>query len=140
VFQWLHQGQDEAPVDFIAIADPDFTRDERARALNANLAAQGAALTQGRDGEGERAAHTAIAGGRASQTLILPKLDPYSLGALVALYEHKVFVEAALYGVNAYDQYGVELGKDLARALLSGDDGPLDAVARDVASRIGVSG
>ncbi|MEQ8403899.1 MAG: glucose-6-phosphate isomerase [Oceanicaulis sp.] len=138
VFQWLHQGQDEAPVDFIAIADPDFTRDERARALNANLAAQGAALTQGRAGEGELGAHKAIPGGRASQTIILPRLDPESLGALIALHEHKVFVEAALYGVNAFDQFGVELGKDLARALLSGDDAPLDGVARDVARRTGV--
>ena len=138
VFQWLHQGQDEAPVDFIALADSEFTQDERARALNANLAAQGAALTQGRKGEGEMAAHKAIAGGRASQTILMPALDPDSLGALIALYEHKVFVEAVLYGVNAYDQYGVELGKDLARALLSGGDGPLDAVAKDVAARIGV--
>ncbi|MGJ3230910.1 MAG: glucose-6-phosphate isomerase [Oceanicaulis sp.] len=138
VFQWLHQGQDEAPTDFIAVADPAFTRDERARALNANLAAQGAALTHGRQGEGELGAHKTIAGGRASQTIILPRLDPESLGALIALHEHKVFVEAVLYGVNAYDQFGVELGKDLARALLSGDDGPLDDVAKDVAERIGV--
>lgn len=138
VFQWLHQGQDEAPVDFIAVADPDFTRDERARALNANLAAQGAALTQGRRCGGAQGSHKAIEGGRASQTIILPKLDPESLGALIALHEHKVFVEAALYGVNAYDQFGVELGKDLARALLAGDDGGLDDVAKDVAKRIGV--
>ncbi|MGX6648934.1 glucose-6-phosphate isomerase [Maricaulaceae bacterium MS644] len=139
VFQWLHQGQDESPVDFIAVADPEFTRDERARALNANLAAQGAALTQGRTGDGDMAAHKAIPGGRASQTLILPRLDPYSLGGLIALYEHKVFVESVLYGVNAYDQYGVELGKDLARALLAGDSGSLDAPARDIAGRIGVT-
>jgi glucose-6-phosphate isomerase len=138
VFQWLHQGQDEAPVDFIAVADPAFTADPRARALNANLAAQGAALTQGRAGAGDQAAHKAIQGGRSSQTILLPRLDPESLGALIALHEHKVFVESVLYGVNAFDQFGVELGKDLARALLSGDDGPLDTVARDLAGRIGV--
>ncbi|MFW5661240.1 MAG: glucose-6-phosphate isomerase [Oceanicaulis sp.] len=138
VFQWLHQGQDEAPVDFIAIADAGFTRDERARALNANLAAQGAALTHGRKAEGDLGAHKAISGGRASQTIILPRLDPESLGALIALHEHKVFVEAAIYGVNAYDQFGVELGKDLARALLTGDEAPLDSAARDLARRIGV--
>ncbi len=137
VFQWLHQGQDEVPVDFIAIKDPDFTRDPRARALNANLAAQGAALTGGRRGEGDMAAHRAIAGGRASATLILEGLTPQSLGALIALHEHKVAVEAGLYGLNPFDQYGVELGKDLARSILSGDDGGLDAAALDLAARIG---
>ncbi|XBQ16838.1 MAG: glucose-6-phosphate isomerase [Oceanicaulis sp.] len=138
VFQWLHQGQDETPVDFIAVADRAFTADERARALNANLAAQGAALAHGRRGEGELATHKAIAGGRPSATFLLPRLDPESLGALIALHEHKVFVEAVLYGLNPFDQFGVELGKDLARALLSGDEGPLDAAAKDLARRIGV--
>ncbi len=138
VFQWLHQGQDESPVDFIALADPDFTRDERARALNANLAAQGAALTGGKVGEGALAAHAAIAGGRASSTIIMHGLNPETLGALVALHEHKVFVESLVYGLNPFDQYGVELGKALARALLSGDTGALDAPARDLAGRLGV--
>lgn len=138
VFQWLHQGQDEVPVDFIAIGDREFTRDERARALNANLAAQGAALSHGQVGQGALGAHKAIAGGRACSTIILPKLDPYSLGALIALHEHKVFFEAAIFGLNAYDQFGVELGKQLARAILSGDEGPLDGPARDLAGKIGV--
>ena len=138
VFQWLHQGQDEAPVDFIAIADPDVTLDERARALNANLAAQGAALTGGKTGEGELAAHTAIAGGRASSTIIMEDLNPETLGALIALHEHKVFVESLVYGLNPFDQYGVELGKTLARALLSGDRDALDAPALDIARRLGV--
>lgn len=133
VFQWLHQGQDEVPVDFIAISDPAFTADPRARALNANLAAQGAALTQGRAGD----AHRAISGGRASATLILDALTPESLGALISLHEHKVAVEAALYGLNPYDQYGVELGKDLARAVLSGDESALDAPANALAEKIG---
>ena len=137
VFQWLHQGQDEVPVDFIAIKDPDFTRDPRARALNANLAAQGAALTSGRRGEGDMAAHRAIAGGRASATMILEGLTPQSVGALIALHEHKVAVEAGLYGLNPFDQFGVELGKDLARAILDGDAGGLDAAALDLAARIG---
>lgn len=138
VFQWLHQGQDETPVDFIAIADPAFTADERARALNANLAAQGAALSQGRKATGDLAAHRSMPGGRVSSTLILPRLDPAALGALIALHEHKVFVEAALYGLNAYDQYGVELGKEMANALLAGDLNALDRPAVELAPAIGV--
>ena len=135
VFQWLHQGQDETPVDFIALADPAFTADARARALNANLAAQGAALTGGRKGG---SAHQRIAGGRASAAILLDGLTPESLGALIALHEHKVVVEAVLYGLNPFDQYGVELGKDLARAILSGDDAVLDAPALDLSRRLGV--
>ncbi len=138
VFQWLHQGQDEVPVDFIGLADAEFTKDERARALNANLAAQGAALTRGKVGEGELAAHTSIAGGRASSTIIMDGLNPETLGALIALHEHKVFVESLVYGINPFDQYGVELGKQLARAILSGDTDVLDAPALDLAKRLGV--
>lgn len=134
VFQWLHQGQDEVPVDFIALGDEAFAADERARALNANLAAQGAALSHGRASD----AHRVIVGGRASATMVLDALTPESLGALVALHEHKVAVEAALYGSNPFDQYGVELGKDLARAILSGDDGALDGPARELAKRLHV--
>lgn len=138
VFQWLHQGQDEVPVDFIGLADAEFTKDERARALNANLAAQGAALTHGKVGEGELAPHTAIAGGRASSTIIMDVLNPETLGALISLHEHKVFVESLVYGINPFDQYGVELGKQLARAILSGDTDVLDAPALDIAKRLGV--
>jgi len=137
VFQWLHQGQDEAPVDFIAIADHKRS-DDRVTALNANLAAQGAALTQGRTGEGAFAAHKSIAGGRASATLILEDLSPETLGALIALHEHKVFIESVLYGVNPFDQWGVELGKVLARAILSGDMSDFDSPARDLAHRLGL--
>lgn len=137
VFQWLHQGQDESPVDFIAVADHGRD-DERVQALNANLAAQGAALTQGRRVDGPLGAHKAIAGGRSSSTLIMPELKAYSLGALLALHEHKVFIESLLYGLNPYDQWGVELGKDLARAILSGDMSDFDAPARDLAHRLGL--
>ena len=138
VFQWLHQGQDEVPVDFIGLADAEFTKDERAQALNANLAAQGAALTRGKVGEGDMAAHTAIAGGRASSTIIMAGLNPETLGALISLHEHKVFVESLVYGINPFDQFGVELGKQLARAILSGDTDVLDAPALDIAKRLGV--
>lgn len=137
VFQWLHQGLDESPVDFIAVADHGRT-DERVQALNANLAAQAAALTQGRQGEGELAAHTAIAGGRASATFVMQTLSPETVGALLAVYEHKVFVEALFYGLNPFDQWGVELGKSLARSILSGDMAGFDGPARDLTRRLGL--
>jgi len=137
-FQWLHQGQDETPADFIALNDPAFMADKRARALNANLAAQTAALTQGRPAEGALGAHTAIEGGRASSTILLPGLIPESVGALVALHEHKVYAEGVLYGLNPFDQWGVELGKTLAHAMLSGDMSGFDPVARDLARRLGL--
>ncbi|WP_421860325.1 glucose-6-phosphate isomerase [Oceanicaulis sp.] len=137
VFQWLHQGLDEAPVDFIAIADHG-RNDERVRALNANLAAQGAALTHGRTGEGDLAKHKAIRGGRASATFVMDRLSPETLGALIALHEHKVFVEAVIYGLNPFDQWGVELGKSLARSILSGDMAGFDGPARELTHRLGL--
>lgn len=137
VFQWLHQGLDESPVDFVAVSD-HCREDERVRALNANLAAQGAALTQGRQGEGELAAHTQIAGGRASTTFVMDTLSPETVGALIAVYEHKVFVEALIYGLNPFDQWGVELGKSLARSILSGDMAGFDGPARDLTRRLGL--
>ncbi len=135
VFQWLHQGQDETPVDFIAIADHGRV-DDRIQALNANLAAQGAALSHGRAGEGECAAHKAIVGGRVSTTLVMKSLTPETLGALIALHEHKVYIEGLLFGVNPFDQWGVELGKALARDILSGDMTGFDGPARDLARQL----
>ena len=136
VFQWLHQGQEETPVDFIAVRDAALSADERGRALNANLAAQGAALTAGRGGED---IHRRMDGSRASATVILDGLTPESLGALVALHEHKTAVEAALYGLNPFDQFGVELGKTMARAILDGQADALDGPALELARRLGAA-
>jgi len=136
VFQWLHQGLDEVPVDFIAVGDIAAAGDARARALLANLAAQSAALLQGREGEGDLAAHKTLPGGRASSVLILPRLDPESLGALIALHEHKVFTEAWLYGLAPFDQWGVELGKVLAGDILDGRTGGFDPATRDLIARL----
>jgi glucose-6-phosphate isomerase len=77
------------------------------------------------------AAHRSFPGNRPSTTLVLDRLDPASLGALIAMYEHRVFTSAAVWGINAFDQWGVELGKALCNALLprlaSGDTSGLDA-------------
>jgi glucose-6-phosphate isomerase len=88
---------------------------------------------------GDLAPHKVFPGNRPSLTLVHKKLTPYAFGRLVALYEHRVFVEAALYGINAFDQWGVELGKELATALLPVVQGKEPAGARD-ASTAGLVG
>jgi glucose-6-phosphate isomerase len=84
----------------------------------ANALAQAEAFLHGRSGEGVTA-HQVHEGGRPVSMLVLPRLDPASLGALVALYEHKVFVQSVLWDINAFDQFGVELGKRIATEVLA---------------------
>ncbi len=138
VFQWLHQGLDPTPVDFIAAADT-ARGGEREAALIANMTAQGAALLKGRGEDAETDAHRAMPGGRASSTLLMEALSPEALGALLALHEHKVFVESLIYGLNPFDQWGVELGKTLAKSLLSHNLADIDPATRDLARRLGLS-
>ena len=80
------------------------------------------------------APHKVFRGDRPSTTLIYPRLDPATLGRIIALYEHRVFVEAALFGINAFDQWGVELGKELATGLLPVVEGRQDAADRDAST------
>jgi glucose-6-phosphate isomerase len=133
--QLVHQGPKPVPVDFILVAKPDHTHAENHRILLAHGLAQAEALLMGRDAAGVvadmRAAgtdeatiarllpHRIFPGDRPSVTIVLPRLDPASLGALIALYEHKVFVLGALWGINPFDQWGVELGKVLAAPLVA---------------------
>ncbi len=139
-FQWLHQSVDEAPVDFIGVSDVAANGDERARALLANLAAQSAALLAGREGEGDHAAHRTLPGGRSSSVLLLPTLSPETFGALIALHEHKVFVEGFLYRINPFDQWGVELGKVLAADILEGRLSGFDPSTRDLLAQLDLGG
>ena len=145
-FQALHQGTDVVPVDLIGVLRPDHGLADNHRALLANLLAQSAALMLGKtgdealaeldDGEDEAArrvlaAQKTFPGNRPSTTILLDRLDPGSLGMLLALYEHKVFVQSVLWGINAFDQWGVELGKTLARRIepaLAGDAAALAAL------------
>ena len=134
-FQLLHQGTDIIPVEFIVAAkghEPALRHHHEL--LLANCLAQSEALMRGRTleeavavltrkGMGQEAArsaarHRVFPGNRPSLTIVHRMLDPFALGRLVALYEHRVFVEAQLFGVNAFDQWGVELGKEMATALL----------------------
>ncbi len=138
--QLLYQGAHTVPIDFIVPVGAD---EPRQRALIDNALAQAAALMAGRDLDAARttlrarglppdeverlAPHLVCPGNQPSTTLLMPKLDAFNLGRLLALYEHKVFVQGWIWGINSFDQYGVELGKDMARALASGAAGDQDA-------------
>ena len=113
-FQMLHQGTWTIPTDFIAIAATDESFEGHADSLLANCFAQSSALAQGWH---DRDPHKSCSGGQPSTMIILPKLDPYYLGMLLAMYEHKVFVQGMLWQINSFDQWGVELGKKIAREI-----------------------
>ncbi len=137
VFQLLHQGTTAVPVEFIAVIENEDSVDPRHHLLLlGNCFAQGAALMSGREHED---AARSYPGDRASTTILLQRLDARSLGALIAFYEHRTFANATLLGIDPFDQFGVELGKDLARSL----DEPegrekLDASTRDLIERAGL--
>ena len=80
------------------------------------------------------APHRVFSGNRPSVTIAYRRLDPFALGRLIALYEHRVFVEATLFGINAFDQWGVELGKELATGLLPVVEGKASAEGRDAST------
>ncbi|WP_282947965.1 MULTISPECIES: glucose-6-phosphate isomerase [unclassified Sphingopyxis] len=118
VFQLLHQGNHLIPVEFVVAREPDHLLDDaHHETLVANCIAQGAALMAGRaSADGARA----YPGNRPSTTILLDQLTPRSLGALIAFYEHRVFANAVLLGINPFDQFGVELGKEMAKGLAEG--------------------
>jgi glucose-6-phosphate isomerase len=115
-FQMLHQGTDVIPVDIVAVAKADEGPQGHQARLLANAIAQAEALMVGRANPGEP--HRDFPGDRPTSFLLLDRLTPAALGALIALYEHKVFVEGVLWGIDSFDQWGVELGKTLARQVL----------------------
>lgn len=136
-FQLLHQGTEVIPVEFIAVARAQHGLAEHHAPLLANALAQARALMLGQDDAG---GHRHFPGNRPSTFLLLDELTPYSLGALLALYEHRVFVSGSLWGIDSFDQWGVELGKQLARdlspRLLSGDVAGLDAATAGLIGRL----
>ena len=111
VFQFLHQGTRLSTIDFLLPLDSRHAGRQH-ELLVANCLAQGEALMQGETNTAEP--HRHFDGNRPSTTILYDRLDPYTLGMLLALYEHKTFVEAAIWGINPFDQWGVELGKNLA--------------------------
>ncbi|MBJ6371602.1 glucose-6-phosphate isomerase [Sedimentitalea arenosa] len=142
-FQLLHQGTDVVPCEFLIAArghEPDLAHQHRL--LVANCLAQSEALMIGRPLDAARAVladrgldaeelerqarHRVFPGNRPSVTLAYPQLTPFTLGRIIALYEHRVFVEGVILGINSFDQWGVELGKELATSLgpmVDGQDG-----------------
>jgi glucose-6-phosphate isomerase len=166
-FQMLHQGTDVIPVEFILVKHathgmaglhgPLLAQLERQHTmLQANGLAQSQALMQGKTSAQAQAEtaptasktldaatlakHSTFPGNRPSTTLVLDQLTPRSLGALIALYEHRVFTSGALWGINSFDQWGVELGKalcnDLLPRLASGDASGLDASTAGLMKRL----
>jgi glucose-6-phosphate isomerase len=137
VFQLLHQGTILAPAEFVAVRETEDAQDpEHHRLLLLNAFAQGAALMQGRHSDDPQRSYP---GNRPSSTVLLDRLDPRALGALIAFYEHRTYANAVLLGINPFDQFGVELGKDIARQLAEGaDEDRLDASTRALMERAGV--
>lgn len=144
-FQHLHQGTQGAPIDFIAVLNSSKNRPDHHAAVLANCFAQSEALMVGKSEATVRveladagmnpddinaiAPHKTFPGNRPSTTIVLDKLSAHALGNLVALYEHKAFVQSVIWDINAFDQWGVELGKVLASHILDelGTNAPLDA-------------
>lgn len=115
--QMMHQGADIIPADFIIVKNPDHTLGDHHRKLNANALAQAQALMHGREEASQP--HKKFGGNRPSSTLMLDRLDPWHLGLLLSLYEHRMFVQGIVWNINSFDQWGVELGKSLANELLA---------------------
>jgi len=142
-FQLLHQGTDVTPMDFIAALRPAHEMDNHHTALLANCFAQSEAFMKGKTADEVRAdlqaqgltpeevdrltPHKTFPGNRPSNTILMERLTPSTLGALIALYEHKTFVQGVIWDVNSFDQWGVELGKVLAKKIeaeLAGEPAP----------------
>ena len=155
-FQMLHQGTDVIPVEFILVKHPTHAHADLHAKLLANGLAQAQALMQGKStDEAQREAaptaskdldaatlarHRTFPGNRPSTTLMLDALTPSSLGALIAMYEHRVFTSGAVWGINSFDQWGVELGKalcgDLLPRLSSGNTNGLDGSTAGLMKRL----
>ena len=138
-FQALHQGTQPVPADFIGAVRGDHAHVDNHAVLLANLLAQTEALANGRSGDDPHRAH---AGGRPSTLLLLDALTPETLGMLIAMYEHSVYLQAVAWGINAFDQFGVELGKQVANRLLpalkgeaEADDAVTKALLREIEAR-----
>ena len=146
-FQLLHQGPNFIPADFIVPLKTENPAGEHHDILLANCFAQTEALMRGKTAEEaktemrdagmseERIAgllpHKLFPGNRPTNTIVFSEINPFNLGSLVAMYEHKVFVQGVVWGINSFDQWGVELGKQLAKAILPEIQGEEDAVSHD---------
>ena len=119
-FQLLHQGTHYVPVDFIGFVNDSSSNENHHKFLLSNLVAQAAALMTGKDEKG-MPPHKIYKGDKPSNILLINELSPKNFGTLIALFEHKVFVQGSLWNINSYDQWGVELGKTMTKRVLSED-------------------
>ena len=133
-FQALHQGTDTVPADFIGVIRAPHAHAANHRALHANLLAQAEAFA---NGECNEDAQKSYPGDRPSTLILLDELTPASFGALIAMYEHSVYLQSVAWGINAFDQWGVELGKRLATQLLPalGDEDGVECAVEDAVTR-----
>ncbi len=148
-YQLLHQGTDTVASDIIVVAQSENPDGDQQAMLVANALAQAAVLSIGRDAaqvaaDGTPAAlvpHKVMPGNRPVNVIMLKRLDPAALGALVALYEHSVFVQGVIWGIDSFDQWGVELGKKVAMGILGqlvgGESADVDASTRASIERYG---
>jgi glucose-6-phosphate isomerase len=136
-FQMLHQGTDVVPVEFIAVKNARHSLPGHQQRLLANAVAQAQALMMGKADAG---GHKNFPGNRPSTTMLLEDLTPASFGALIALYEHRVFVAGSVWGINSFDQWGVELGKvlavDIEKRMSSGDLSGLDGSTQGLLKKL----
>jgi len=136
-FQMLHQGADVVPLEFVAVKNATHALPDHQALLLSNALAQAQALMVGKSDAG---GHKNFAGNRPSTFILLEDLTPFNLGALIALQEHRVFVSGAVWGINSFDQWGVELGKVLAKdihaRMMSGDIEGLDASTAQLLHKI----
>lgn len=132
LFQMFHQGTDIVPLSFIGVIHPDHADSEAHAILLANMLAQATALATGTAGLGSATpdVYRQMPGERPSEIILMDRLRPSALGQLLALYEHRVFVESVIWDINPFDQFGVELGKVLAKTIqpaLAGSTEPVPA-------------
>jgi len=138
-FQALHQGTQRVPADFIGVIQPSHSHAEQHRVLLSHLLAQTEALANGASGATPQ---QHFPGGRPTTLILLDSLSPKTFGALLAFYEHSVYAQSVIWDINAFDQFGVELGKQLAGKLLpvlqgtaQADDPVSAALVREINAR-----
>ncbi|MFT4801682.1 MAG: glucose-6-phosphate isomerase [Flavobacteriaceae bacterium] len=118
-FQLLHQGTKLVPVDFIGFSESLYNNENQHQILKANFFSQSEALLQGTYKQNEPNIYKIFSGNKPSNTILISDLTPKNLGSLIAIYEHKIFVQGIIWNIFSFDQWGVELGKKLTNQLLN---------------------
>ena len=134
-FQLMHQGTKLIPADFIAFKEPLFDDTEQHKILTSNFLAQTNALLAGNIKSGNEIQKN-IDGNKPSNTILINKLTPNNLGSLIAMYESKIFVVGSILNIYSFDQWGVELGKSIAKQILNNGKSKLDVSSSQTYDRL----